>query len=190
MCVSRSGLWPVVLLVLALPLLAQSAQNAPTTPPEQSSPQTSPAETSPQAPAEPAQPQPAPPGARTVRPGRQVVCWRDAGISPKMVNQRWQIEDNAKAKIAAVCSDDALTSEKKRDKLRRIDEQTEQEIAKIIPAKQLKAFKACQAVRDRENAQLPRRTPQKELGPCGGVIPAQPSAAPPHGHQHSNPSDH
>jgi len=107
-----------------------------------------------------------------------------------MVNQRWQIEDNAKAKIAAVCSDDALTSEKKRDKLRRIDEQTEQEIAKIIPAKQLEAFKACQAGRDRERKRA-GSAPQKELGPCGGIIPAQPGT-PPHSHEHqpSNPPNH
>jgi hypothetical protein len=188
-CVLRSGLWPVVVLVLALPSLAQSAQKTPTTPLEQSSPLASPAETTPQASAEPAQPQPAPPRAGTRRPARQSPCWRIAGISPSMVNQRWQIEADAKAKIGAVCSNDSLDPKQKADKLRQIDEQTTREIAKIIPAKQLGEFKTCQAERDREKAQRAGGTPHREIGPCGGAIPAKPSAAEhSHDHQLSSPS--
>lgn len=100
-----------------------------------------------------------------------------------MMNQRWQIEDNAKGKISAVCSDHSLTPEKKSNKIRQIDQETEREIAKIIPGKQLEAFKACQTERDRENANRPGRTPPKELGPCGGIIPKQPTASP---HSHEN----
>lgn len=110
-----------------------------------------------------------------------------------MVNQRWQIGANAKAQIDAVCSNDSLSPQQKADKLHQIDEQTEREIAKIIPAKQLGEFKACQAQRDRENAKaLPEgRTPHRELGPCGGVIPAKPNAAA-HSHtqQPNDPSNH
>jgi hypothetical protein len=177
MHVLRSVVCAVLLLVLAVPFLAQSAQNAPTAPTE---------ETSPQAPAESAQPAATP---RVARSGRRGPCWRVAGIAPAAVNQRWQIEDQAKGKINQVCSDDSLTPDQKRDKIRQINEQTEQEIAKIIPATQLEAFKACQAQRDQEIAKRPGRTPQKELGPCGGVIPAQP-LAPQHSHQSppSNPS--
>ena len=109
-----------------------------------------------------------------------------AGIAPALVNQRWHIEDNAKGKISAVCTDPALTAEKKREKIQEINAETEQEIAKIIPAKQLEAFKACQAERDRENAKRPGAKGQKELGPCGGVIPPQPEA-PSHQHPPSNP---
>lgn len=183
MCVLRSGLWPVVVLALALPSLAQSAQSTPTTPLEQSSPPAYPAETAPQAPAELEQPQPAPPGARSARPARQAPCWRTAGISPGMVNQRWQIEANAKARIDAVCSNDSLDPKHKADELHDIDEQTAREIAKIIPAKQLAEFKACQAERNREKAQHVGGTPHRELGPCGGTIPAKPSA-PEHSHDH------
>src|SRR5438309_2115765 len=174
MCVLRTGLWPVVVLVLALPSRAGSAQETPTTPPEESS---SAAETSPQAPAEFAQPQPAP-GARTARSARPAPCWMIAGISAAMVNQRWQIEADAKGKIDAVCSNDSLDPKQKTDKLHQIDEQTQREIAKIIPAKQLGEFKACQAERDRGKAQPPAgSTPHPQLGPCGGVIPAKPGAA-------------
>ena len=104
-----------------------------------------------------------------------------------MVNQRWHIEANAKAKIAAVCSNDSLDAKQKADKLREIGEQMQREIAKIIPAKQLAQFEACQAERDREKAQLLARTPHLETGPCGGVIPVKPSA-PAHSHDHGQPS--
>jgi len=188
MCDVRSGRWLVVVLAFALPSFAQSAQKTPTTPLERAS---SPAEVTPQAPAELAQPQPPPPGARTRRPGRQAPCWRTAGISPGLVNQRWQIEANAKALIDAACSNDSLSPKQKADKLHQIDEQTEREIAKIIPAKQLGEFKACQAERDREYARArpAGTTPHRELGPCGGVIPVKPSA-PEHSHDHqlSSPS--
>ena len=64
---------------------------------------------------------------------RQAPCWRLAGIAPDMLNQRWHIEDNAKGKIHTVCIDPTLSAEKKREKIHEINEQTEQEIAKIIP---------------------------------------------------------
>src|SRR5207248_2612895 len=80
----------------------------------------------------------------------------------------------------------ALTAEKKREKIQEINAETEQEIAKIIPAKQLEAFKACQAERDQENAKRQGAKGQKELGPCGGVIPPQPGA-PAHQNQPGNP---
>ncbi len=188
MRVLRIGVYAVLTLLLAFPVLAQSSENARRDPAAQSSPQTSGGQTSPQAPAESAEPQATPPAPRRRRPPRQTPCWRVAGIAPEGVNQRWQIEDNAKGKISALCSDPSLTPEKKRESIHQINEQTEQEIAKIIPAKQLEAFKACQAERDREKAKRQGATAQKDLGPCGGVIPEQPGAAQhPHEHQPSNP---
>src|ERR1700730_2500678 len=179
MRVSRNGVGALLLLVLTVPLLTQATQNAPNGSGEQSSQQAG-AQTSPQTPAESAQP--TPPAARSVGRARQAPCWMEAGISPAGVNQRWQIENNAKGKINEVCSDVSLTAEQKRGKIRQIDERTEQEIAKIIPATQLEAFKVCQA--EREKTKRPGGTAQKELGPCGGVIPAQPQpGAPRHSHE-------
>lgn len=121
---------------------------------------------------------------------RQTPCWRLAGIAPEMVNQRWHIEDKAKGKISAVCTDPTLSPEKKREKIHEINEQTEQEIAKIIPAKQLEAFKACQAERDQETAKRQGAKAQKQLGPCGGVIPEQPGTPhQPHEHPPGNPAN-
>jgi hypothetical protein len=183
MRISRYRVWTAVLLGLFFVALAQSAQSAPATSPEQSFAQIPPSETSARTFDETEAPKPAAAAAPTVRRPRRVLCWREAGISPKLVNQRWQIEADAKAKIGGACSDDSLTPERKRDKVRQIDAETEREIAKIIPAEQLAAFKGCQAEHDWEKAQRAGSTPRKELGPCGGVIPAQ-TGAPPHSHDH------
>ncbi|HYL16352.1 MAG TPA: hypothetical protein VEV41_25180 [Terriglobales bacterium] len=172
MRVFRSGVHAVLLLTLAVPLFAQPIQNAPADSAEQSAQQ---------APGESAQPQ-TPAAARPVRRVHQPLCWREAGISPAAMNQRWKMEDNAKGKINEVCTNAALTPEQRRDKIREINAETEQEIAKIIPAKQLEAFKACQAEQDREKTKRLGKTTQKELGPCGGVIPEQPGS-PEHSHE-------
>lgn len=187
MRVSKIGVFAIVTLPLAVSLLFHSLENARLDAFAQSAPQVPVPQTSPQAPAESAQPQPNPPAGYRARSPRQTPCWRAVGIAPGKVNQRWRIEDSAKGKIGAVCNDPSLTAEKRRDMIQQVNEQTEQEIAKIIPAKQLEAFKACQAERDQEEARH-RATAQKELGPCGGVIPAKPGA-PQHSHEHqpSNP---
>ncbi|HYL12317.1 MAG TPA: hypothetical protein VEV41_04750 [Terriglobales bacterium] len=173
MGVSREGMCAVLLLTLSIPLFGQSAQNAPAAPAERSSPQ---------APAESAPAQPTPPAAYSGRRARQRLCWREAGIAPALVNQHWKIEDSAKGQITAVCTDSSLSAAQRQQKIREINAQTEQEIAKIIPAKQLEAFKACQAEQDKENAKRVGKTGQKELGPCGGIIPP-PAAAPEHMHE-------
>ncbi len=110
----------------------------------------------------------------------QVPCWKQAGLSPEMVNQRWKIEDQQKTKIEAVCSDPVTTAKQKHDKIDAVHEETTAAIAKLIPAKQLQAFNKCQADVD---ARRPKKTGQKELGPCGGTIPSPADSAPSH-HQH------
>ena len=179
MRVTGSGWCAVLLLALALPSLAGTSQNAPTASGQQSTGQT---------PADSTQPQPTTPPPRSAH--RPTRCWQQAGISPAAMNQRWKIQDNAKGRINAVCTDPTLTPEKKRDRIRQINQETEQEIAKIVPSKELETFKACEAEQDREQAKHPPKTAQKELGPCGGVIPEQP-AGPQHSHeQPHNPSSH
>lgn len=74
-----------------------------------------------------------------------------------------------------MCEDASLTAEKKREKIQEINDQTDQEIAKIIPAKQLEAVKQCEAEQDQERVKY-QGAKQKELGPCGGIIPAHPEA--------------
>jgi len=179
----KIGFFAILTLSLAVSVVAYSLGSA-----RQSSPQTPAAQSPPPAATESAQPQPAASAPRRASAQRQTPCWRQAGIAPELVNQRWHIEDNAKGKIGVVCADPALTAEKKREKIQEINAQTEQEIAKIIPAKQLEAFKACQAERDQEKAKHPGAKAQKELGPCGGVMPGEPGMPQhPHEHQPGNP---
>lgn len=183
---ARIGALAFLALPLTVSVVAHSLGSARVDRPPQSSPQAPPSQSPPQAPAQAAQPQPTPPAFGRASARRQMSCWRVAGIAPQLVNQQWRIEDNAKGKINAVCTDPALTAEKKREKIQEINGQTEQEIAKIIPAKQLEAFKACQAERDQEKAKRQGAKGERELGPCGGVIPAEPGG-PSHQHPPSNP---
>jgi len=149
---------------LSLPLFAQAAEGAQQPPAAQQPGQAEPSNSD--------QPQEAPPATSSGTPKHQTPCWRVAGIAPQMVNQRWQIEDSAKTKISGVCNDSSLGPDQKSSKIHEINAQTDAEIAKLIPSSQLSAFKQCQAERDREKASHPSRTPQKQLGPCGGVIPS------------------
>ena len=129
-----------------------------------------------------------PPAARRGRPPRQTPCWRVAGIAPAAVNQRWQIEDNAKGKISTLCSDPSLTPEKKRERIRQINEQTDQEIAKIIPAKQLEVFKTCQAEAGSRKSKAPRGNGAEGTRTMWGRHSCA-AKVPQHSHQHqpSNP---
>lgn len=178
MDVMRRAVLVAVLLMMGTHLLAQSTQNPPAEPSGTSS-------------ADPNVPNldqipGIPPGSHPIVRGVQHDrrCWREAGIAPAKVNERWKLEDGAKVKINEVCSEASLTPEKKREKILQINEQTEQEIAKIIPAQQLAAFNACEGKREQENAKHPGPIAQKQLGPCGGVIPAAPEAGG-HSHEHS-----
>lgn len=175
----RNGLFAATLLLTGALLFAQSAQNNPAAP--SGTPATAPA-----LPASIDQIPGIPAGSRPVVHGplHDRRCWREAGIAPAKVNQRWKIEDDAKVRINEVCSQASLTPEKKRDRIHQIDNETQQEIAKIIPAQQLSAFNACEAKREQENAKHPGPIAQKQLGPCGGVIPAEPEPGA-HSHEHA-----
>jgi len=105
-----------------------------------------------------------------------------------MVNQRWHLEDSAKAKISEVCSEPKLSAQQKSDKIHQIEAEKEHEFAKIVPADKLAAFNACQAQRDRDLAAHPGKIPEKKLGPCGGVIPDPASAPMSHEHPMSSPA--
>lgn len=103
------------------------------------------------------------------RPAHQTPCWRIAKISPDLVNQRWHIEDQGRAEIAAVCKETKTNAQQKQEKIHAIHRETDEQIAKIIPADQLNAFNVCQAARDKDKPKT--SSTEKELGPCGGVIP-------------------
>jgi hypothetical protein len=125
-----------------------------------------------------------------VRAQRGIPCWKQAGMTADMVNQRWHIEDQQKVSIAQVCSEPSTSAQQKHDKIEQIHADTDRSLAHLIPAKELAAFNKCQADLDQRN---PKPASQKQLGPCGGVIPDSTStdvaAAPEHRHN-ATPANH
>ena len=105
--------------------------------------------------------------------GHVTPCWRQAGMTPDMVNQRWYIEDQQKLKIAQVCAEPTTSAQQKHDKIEQIHADTGRSITQLIPAKELAAFNKCQAEVDQRR---PKLAGQKEVGPCGGIIPDAVSA--------------
>ena len=97
-----------------------------------------------------------------------VTCWKQAGMTADMVNQRWYIEDRQKVEIAQVCAEPTTSAQQKHDKIEQIHADTDSALAQLIPAKALSAFNKCEA---ELNQSRPKPANQKELGPCGGVIP-------------------
>jgi len=148
MRVLRNRVLAVAFLMLVVPAFGQSTE----------APQA--------APTEPASPEaPARPRSRRIA---EMPCWKQAGLTADMVNRRWKIEDQSKMKIEAVCNDPATSAQQKHTKIEEIHAETDQEIAKLIPSKELQVFNSCQAALDKKRPQ-----PAKVLGPCGGVIPSE-----------------
>jgi hypothetical protein len=138
---------PLLLVVFVYPVFAQSTQ-------------ASPASTEPDTPKTPTQ-------APVRRRIPEVPCWRQAGITPDQVNQRWKIEDQAQAKIAATCNEESTSPQQKHDKIEEIHRVTDVAIAKLIPEQQRQALNSCQTALEQKHA---KSAPRKELGPCGGVL--------------------
>jgi hypothetical protein len=159
----------LALLLFVVPAFSQSADapQQPSQPSETQQPSAKPAESSTPETANPQTPN----ETMAHRRRHQVPCWRVAKISPELVNQRWKLEDQGKVQIAAVCADPKTTAEQKQQKIHAVHKQTDEEVAKIIPADQLKVFNACQAERDKENPKPKPLPGEKEFGPCGGTIP-------------------
>jgi hypothetical protein len=94
-------------------------------------------------------------------------CWRQAGLTPDMVNQRWKLEDEQKSKIAAVCTEPSTSAQQKHDKIEQIHVETDAAIARLIPVNERKTFDQCQTELEHSK---PHPSGQRELGPCGGII--------------------
>lgn len=165
MLVQRNSSIALLFLALGLPVFAQSTESTPNDPPAN---------------------QPVPHRARF-----QVPCWKQAGMTPDMVNRRWKLEDQQKTQIAHVCTEPSTSAQQKHDKIDQIHADTDRALAQLIPVKELKAFNKCQAEVDQRRPKAPG---EKELGPCGGTIPASGedgTTAPAADHHHANsPNSH
>jgi hypothetical protein len=126
-----------------------------------------------------AAPADAQPGARAQhRRSYGTPCWKQAGMTPQMVNQKWQIEEQQKQNIAAVCSEQSTGPQQKHDKIEQIHAKTAQDIAKLIPAEELAKFNKCEAELEKSHPSASK----KEIGPCGGMIPTTGSQGMEHPH--------
>src|SRR5437899_1691565 len=80
----RNSTIALLFLALGLPVFAQSTEPAQN---------------------EPAVDQPVPHRARV-----QVPCWKQAGMTPDMVNKRWKLEDQQRGRIAQVCTEPSTSA--------------------------------------------------------------------------------
>lgn len=166
----RNVSFGVLLLALTLPGFAQSAESGQGA-----------AEPQATAPAKPDISQQLPARAKRMRAERGPQCWRLAGITPDMMNQRWKINDEAQGRVKQVCADPTLSAEKRQERIHDIDDQRDKEIASLIPTKELDKYRSCQAERD---AMRPVNPNEKQLGPCGGIIPQSNSHDSHDAHEH------
>jgi hypothetical protein len=169
----RTLLSVLTVLVLTVAALAQSPQDAPAPSGGSTAQPPNPSATSP---------------LRQPPPHTQRTCWGEAGITPDKINEQWKIQDAGKVKISGVCSDPKLTPEQRLAKIHGINEETDKEISRLIPAQQLSVYKSCMTQREAAKAKAKAKGPQpKELGPCGGSVP---SSSKDHGsHDHSTMGD-
>ena len=101
---------------------------------------------------------------------KQTPCWQQAGISKEVMEQRKTLEQQAKSQVAAVCADTSLTAQQKREKIKAIHQQTQQQVQALITTDQQAALKSCQAARKEaqtENGGGPH--PGAGKGPCGDM---------------------
>ncbi len=115
----------------------------------------------------------APPNSTTTRTGRArpEPCWQVAGISQSAMQQRKSLEENARSQLQSVCNDSSLTPQQKREKIRQIHQQTEQQVEGAITPQQRQALQACRQKRG-EGAHMARGG-RKGEGPCGEMTGAR-----------------
>jgi hypothetical protein len=95
-------------------------------------------------------------------PARQEPCWKQAGITRQVMEQRVQIERDAHSQVASVCEDSSLTPQQKREQVKQIRQQAEEKANALIPSEQLNALNACRQQRHRGNM-----IHKAGGGPCG-----------------------
>jgi hypothetical protein len=84
------------------------------------------------------------------------------------MEQRKDLEQQAKSQVAAVCADTSLTTQQKHEKIKSIRQQTMQQVQALITPQQQDALKSCQVARKEaqtENGGGPN--PGAGKGPCG-----------------------
>ena len=81
------------------------------------------------------------------RRGGQEPCWKQAGLSQQSQQERHQIEERARAEEQSVCNDSSLTQQQKQAKLREIHQQSRQQIERLMSPQQRQAIESCRSQR-------------------------------------------
>ena len=71
-------------------------------------------------------------------------CWKQAGLTKSILEERRSILSDAKAKIQNVESDSALTPPQQKQQIRRIRLAARQQVAKLMTPEQQQALRQCQ----------------------------------------------
>jgi len=107
------------------------------------------------------------PVARAPHP-HQPPCWQEAGISKSAMAERGAIQRRTRAEVEAVCAQ-PLTPQQRREKIRQIHEQAQQEMDALVTPQQMQALKSCQMSRNHGggHAGLAHPSAGGGHGPCG-----------------------
>ena len=104
--------------------------------------------------------------------GGQEPCWKQAGISQQVQQQRRQIEDNTRAEVQSVCNDSSLSQQQKQAKIRQIHQQSKQQIQGLMNQQQWQAVESCRSQRStsgRSMGKIARGGGGGGQGPCGSL---------------------
>jgi TolA-binding protein len=108
----------------------------------------------------------------------QEPCWKQAGLSQQVQQQRREVEQNSRAQIESVCNDSSLTQQQKHAKIRQIHEQSHQQIEALMSPQQRQAVESCRAQRGAAGGHGLRSHAGEGQGPCGSMAISGPAAKP------------
>jgi hypothetical protein len=86
---------------------------------------------------------------------RQEPCWKQAGISQSVMEQRRGIERDAHSQVESVCQNSSLTPQQKQEQVREIRQQAEQKLDALITSEQQSSLHACQQQRGMNGSSHP-----------------------------------
>lgn len=112
-----------------------------------------------------------PPQSTPPAPTRQEPCWRQAGITRPVMEQRHSIEMEVHSQVASVCENSSLTPQQKQQQVREIRQQAQQKMDALITPEQQGTLHACQPQRG-SGAPNGGHHPGG-AGPCGNFATSQ-----------------
>jgi hypothetical protein len=129
---------------------------------------------------------PASPNPQMTPRSGQEPCWRQAGISQPVMEQRHTIERDTHSQVASVCENSSLTPQQKRQQAREIREQAQQKMDALITPQQLSTLHACQQQRGTYHEHN-EGNHAGGAGPCGNFAASQGRQGSSNGNSGGNP---